>query len=111
MTHCYWVLLRPPTKVGQWGGGSIYIYIYIYIYIRPQFLRVLIIILRYQTPKILSTHTPSSGWKASDRAMLQELQSAASMDSPKDRKVGEVWLKNQLSYTLRVRDYCNYPMG
>ena len=34
MTHCYWVLLRPPTKVGQWGGGgggSIYIYIYIYM--------------------------------------------------------------------------------
>ena len=28
MTHCYWVLLRPPTKVGQWGGGSIYIYIH-----------------------------------------------------------------------------------
>ena len=27
MTHCYWVLLRPPTKVGQSGGGSIYIYI------------------------------------------------------------------------------------
>ena len=26
MTHCYWVLLRPPTKVGQSGGGSIYIY-------------------------------------------------------------------------------------
>ena len=21
MTHCYWVLLRPPTKVGQSGGG------------------------------------------------------------------------------------------
>ena len=21
MTHCYWVLLRPPTKVGQWGRG------------------------------------------------------------------------------------------
>ena len=20
MTHCYWVLLRPPSKVGQWGG-------------------------------------------------------------------------------------------
>ena len=30
MTHCYWVLLRPPTKVGQWGGGVAYIYIYIY---------------------------------------------------------------------------------
>ena len=36
MTHCYWVLLRPPTKVGQWGGGVAYIYIYrylVYIYI------------------------------------------------------------------------------
>ena len=33
MTHCYWVLLRPPTKVGQSGGGGVaYIYIYIYIY-------------------------------------------------------------------------------
>ena len=27
MTHCYWVLLRPPTKVGQ-SGGVAYIYIY-----------------------------------------------------------------------------------
>ena len=34
MTHCYWVLLRPPTKVGQSGGGSIYIYIYARIYVR-----------------------------------------------------------------------------
>ena len=32
MTHCYWVLLRPPTKVDQWGGGSLYIYIYIHIH-------------------------------------------------------------------------------
>ena len=32
MTHCYWVLLRPPTKVGQ-SGRVAYIYIcYIYIY-------------------------------------------------------------------------------
>ena len=29
MTHYYWVLFRPPTKVGQSGGGSIYIYIHI----------------------------------------------------------------------------------
>ena len=32
MTHCYWVLLRPPTKVGQSGGGVAYIYIYMCIY-------------------------------------------------------------------------------
>ena len=31
MTHCYWVLLRPPTKVGQ-SGGVAYIYIYTHTY-------------------------------------------------------------------------------
>ena len=32
MTHCYWVLLRPPTKVGQSGGGGGVAYIYTHTY-------------------------------------------------------------------------------
>ena len=30
MTHFYWVLLRPPTKVGQWGGVA-YIFIFFFL--------------------------------------------------------------------------------